>query len=872
MRTTPWFLRSRRLRRVAAAALVVDLGLGVLFTALAVSAGAAETSSATASAASTGSSVTVRWVEDRASFDPDYVDATTPDPQDRNQPLFTDLEVTVSQTKDLTDQGLQVSWKGGRPSVGSGAGADFLQLMQCWAGPGASGPTPEQCQWGTPSGAVAAQTGTATSTRLLFEGDEADPKQDLGADRTHAQFGRDPEKLVPFWSVDDPEKKDLGWVNDAYNQPPYNSAQSNEVTYARTAADGTGQYIVNLQSALSSPYLGCGNPTLTRAGYSCWLVVVPRGEFNLNGARADTHDDSLPQNSQYVAGSPLSASAWQDRIQVRLSFTAIGASCRLGDNEIATAGSELVAAAFSSWQSALCSQGTTLGYSQVGDGQARSALQAGGDGSPGLTFMTDPIDPATTGDADIEYAPVSTSGLVVSYLIDKNYTGDTDNPDRGANGTLVTDLRLTPLLVAKLLTQSYRGDTPGNGQTSQVSKDNPVSIRTDPEFLALNPDFAYFYKSSAPDGLVVPFGDTDAAQAVWAWLRSDTATRRFLSGQTVGGVTINPAYRDLGLESDETLASFPKADGATFLPASAPKTAPEFGTLDMRPYASSFTDGARRTVTASSGSKTTWDVTKVPAQYVSDGSQTPGTRFEMAITTSQAASLYGLPVASLVSDRTDTGPGVAPTADAMTKELARRVATAAPGVYRVDPMKDVEGGYPLTMQTYAAINVCAAGTTELTAYARLLDYVAGGGQNPGTKLGQLPLGYAPLGAADKAQARSVAADLRAEIAKPRCPSHQATADPSPTSGPTTTPPTPTPPPTQAQPPLSGPTAPAVVQAPVAAPTAAAPGAVVDARALGITPVAQVSPAARYAVLAALLFALPCLVAGPTIVRAGRRSR
>jgi hypothetical protein len=46
----------------------------------------------------------------------------------------------------------------------------------------------------------------------------------------------------------------------------------------------------------------------------------------------------------------------------------------------------------------------------------------------------------------------------------------------------------------------------------------------------------------------------------------------------------------------------------------------------------------------------------------------------------------------------------------------------------------------------------------------------------------------------------------------------------------------------------------------------------DAEQLGVTPVAHVSPAARYAVLAGLLFALPCLFGGPAVAEVARRRR
>ncbi|MFT4264015.1 MAG: hypothetical protein QM572_11585, partial [Nocardioides sp.] len=769
MAGTPWFLRSRRLRVAAATALVLDLGAGAFAAALAVSS-VSSVSVMTADTATTSSAVTVAWTDGRKALDPDYVDDTTLDASDPNQPLFKDLAVTVSQTADLTDQGLLVSWTGGKATSAGGAASNYLQIMQCWASSD-TGPTPQQCQWGTPSSSVASQTGSYASTRDLMTGDEADPKQDLGADYLHGQFGNEATNTVPFWSIEDPGKTSLTWTNDQYNLPPFNAAQSNEVTYARTGADGTGRAIVSLQSALSAPYLGCGDATYAAQGKSCWLVVVPRGEYNPNGRKASEHDDSLPQNYSYVAGSPLTASVWQDRIQVKLGFSAVGGNCKLGATEIPTSGSELARDAALSWKSSMCAKGLTFGFSKVSDGQARSAITSSVSGGATLDYVTEPVDPDSVNGATLAYAPVTTSAIVVSYLIDKAYTSSSANPDLGSNGTLVTDLRLTPRLVAKLLTQSYRADTPGDGANSEVASTNPLSLRNDPEFLALNPNFAYFYNTSGPDGLIVPFGDSDAAKAVWSWLRSDSAARKFLAGKAdPWGMTINPAYLDLDLDTDTTLASFPKADPSQFQTGDAP--APGYGTIDMRPYSSDYTDGAKRTVTATAGGKTFWDVTKVPAQYTGGAAQLPGSRFELAITTSQAASLYGLPVASLVDDVNDTGDGVSPTISAMTAQLAARVDSDVAGVTTMNALKSVEGGYPLTLQTYAVVNVCTASLSDLKAYASYLEYVGTSGQSSGQKLGELPLGYAPLDDTDKAADLSVAAELRAEVASPACDSHK----------------------------------------------------------------------------------------------------
>jgi hypothetical protein len=39
---------------------------------------------------------------------------------------------------------------------------------------------------------------------------------------------------------------------------------------------------------------------------------------------------------------------------------------------------------------------------------------------------------------------------------------------------------------------------------------------------------------------------------------------------------------------------------------------------------------------------------------------------------------------------------------------------------------------------------------------------------------------------------------------------------------------------------------------------------------GLTPAAYITPAVRYALLAALCFALPCLLGGPALVASARR--
>ncbi|HJQ06257.1 MAG TPA: hypothetical protein VJ872_12470 [Nocardioides sp.] len=869
--TTPWFLR-RRWRTLAAVALLLDLCVGVFATAMAVGGSGGRTSTGSDHVARTTatapSNVTVPWTDQRSTYDPDW-SAGSPDPQDPNQKLFKDLQVTVAQTTSLTDQGLKVSWTGGTPT-GSGGGQDYLQIMQCWASK-SSGPTPQQCQWGTPNPSLSGVVGPAAATRALTSGADADPKQSLGPDYTHKPFGQIAQNLVPFWSVNDPAKSSLGWTNDNAHKPPFDASLSNEVTYATTAADGTGQYIVNLQSALTAPYLGCGDPRYTAQGKSCWLVVVPRGEYNVNGTDATTAYQNGDTSSPYTAGSPLSASVWQDRIQIPLSFTPTGSNCNLSKTGVETAGTDLFTMAFSSWQAALCKSdgsGPLFTYAAIGDPPARTAVTAG---SPNMDFVASPVDPAQTNGATLAYAPVTTSSLVFSYLIDKNYSSNATPAEKATNGTLVTNLRLDPRLVAKMLTQSYRNDTPGDGRGTgaTVPAGNPDSVIHDPEFLQLNPSFKNFFPNSAPEGLIVPFGDSDAAATVFAWLRADTAARNFLAGKAdPWGMRINAAYKSLDLGTDTTIDSFPKADPSQFQAGDAPP--PGYGTIDMLPYASSFADSAVRTVLANAGNRTFWDNTKTPPQYVAKGAAQPGTRFEIGLTTSQSAALYGLPVAWLVDDAQDDSAGVAPTVGAMQTQIAgASVPSAVTGVSTVDATAPVDGGYPLTLRTYAVVNVCSSSLSQLSGYASFLDYAAGAGQTSGNDQGELPAGYAPLSTADRKQAKAVATQLRSEVSDPQCDSHKSTtSSPSPT--PTTS--------AGGTGSTGGTTGGGSVPSGGLAPSgpgasSSDPGVVTtnaDALPGGITPAAYISPVARWSVLAALCFALPCLVMGPTFLGAARR--
>jgi hypothetical protein len=74
----------------------------------------------------------------------------------RGRGQFAGMEVTVNQTRDITNQAVSLTWKGAAPTVSSGNTTfygNFLQIMQCWGDPDGEvpenpGPPPENCEFG----------------------------------------------------------------------------------------------------------------------------------------------------------------------------------------------------------------------------------------------------------------------------------------------------------------------------------------------------------------------------------------------------------------------------------------------------------------------------------------------------------------------------------------------------------------------------------------------------------------------------------------------------------------------------------------------------------------------------------------------------
>ena len=639
---------------------------------------------------------------------------------------FANLKVTVSQTRNLIDQVINVTWTGGAPTFQGGQvfGVDYLQIMECW-GDNPSGPDRTQCEFGAYAGD--ARGGAYVASRQVTYGSPVDPIEPI-----KLPPGQQGSLNVPFNSV-------TGATWSSGPNPFYDQSSSNEIPFALTTSDGTGQTFFETPTVTQAPGLGCGEAVTNKttgksAPRGCWLVIVPRDNHEVDGT---TRIGVTTQNG--LVSSPLSMTNWNNRIVVPLSYQPVGNACAIGAAERPTSGDEQITEAMTQWQPALClNTSAVYGYSQLTDDIVRQELAAP---DPGLVFLSQPLAPGTLPPTKKPlYAPVALSGLAIAFNIESQSSFSAPSAVRQRNGVRITSINLSPRLVAKLLTQSYRdGVVPGATDV----KDNPADLTSDPDFLALNPDFKQLTFSSGIASMLVPESPSDATSELWAWVNADPDAHKFIAGTPDPfGMKVNPNYANLALPRPE----YPKDDPAC---QSFPKPQTPLCTLDWFPYSATMHAGARAASRGDLLLRTTWNFGGNPATWGPTPAQPEGERGVLALSDVATATRDGLPMANLCDD---SGKNcVSPTTDSLLGGAASMVNSGVDGVVVPVPSDVKPGAYPLTTLTYAATVPSELSTGEAKDYAALLRYAVGPGQATGQQPGQLPLGYVPLPQAMQAQ-------------------------------------------------------------------------------------------------------------------------
>lgn len=697
--------------------------------------------------------------------------ASAQDPDVANAP-FPQLSVTVSQTENLVSQGVLVSWSGGKKSVLPGTdngGVNFLQIAQCWGDdPSVPAGQPAQpdrttCQYGA--------FGTSGATRDSVVGsDDLVAPQDEAYTMPSPNFAVPTYTSIPFRSVTGKTLAsvvDKKKVNvDVNNNEFFTAFTSNEIKWAGSGSNGEGTAKFEIQTALQAAGLGCGTPVRaadgTVTGQSCWLVVIPRG----------TADVGEQQNNR----SGLFWDNWKHRIAFRLAFKPLGVTCALGAAERQIAGSELVGVAVAAWQPVLCNAPGGAVYTISTGTESDAVTAASGSEASALALTSRPlaIDPSEGERDPLRYAPIALSGVAISFSIDREPRATDDVPTATAEkaGLPFTAMKLTPRLVAKLLTNSYLASLPPRADKRHLGN-NPQNLTFDPEFLAINdPEWA-FQSISSPSlsDLLEPQGRSDLAWQLWRYVTSDKDAVDFLAGKPdPSGMVVNPWSTTDAKKNKSGAAfvvprdNFPKADPSQQDGTTSPATAP-INVVAWRPYTNDFDQSAYLVLRGDGQTLGPWDPSPqsgVP-KYTKAARNLVGQQRVLGLTDTASAAKYQVLTASLLNS---AGNYVTPTTDSLAAAAAAMTATAnQPQVYEYDPAgtaaKAAPNAYPLAMPVYAAADPSLADAAVRADYAAFIRYAATSGQDPGAAPGQLPAGYAPLPQGWRTQALAAAAAIQA---------------------------------------------------------------------------------------------------------------
>jgi hypothetical protein len=405
--------------------------------------------------------------------------------------------VTVSQTTNLVNQTIQVSWTGFTPSgtggspVYNASGTDYpVMVAQCR---GTDPKIPDDCYDATNGGSP-------------------------------ATFGAD---------------------------GPGNTA------YAITEQNGTGTADILLFTSVQNQWLGCGPTTgcslviMPSQGGDSVDYATPHcgdhaddNQFLDLGEYAFTSFDNSP-NTAYCS--------WQKRIVIPLRFAPTPDGCPLRNADFTAGGSPMLADAMQEWQTGFCEGANSVEVqynSEVNESEARTDFA---DGLDNIAFTTLPLSGPTK--YPYTYAPVAVSAATVAYWVDNSVTGQ-PYTNLKLDPRLVTKLLTTSYAYTN--DACPNGGAPPFGCDNAVDN-NPINLYSDPEFEKLNPKVGQ--NPAQPTGTEIPnivSGDSDMTWVTTSWIAANQDAASFLAGQfDPWGMHVNTYYLGLKYPTDAFLPMDP---------------------------------------------------------------------------------------------------------------------------------------------------------------------------------------------------------------------------------------------------------------------------------------------------------------------------
>ena len=503
---------------------------------------------------------------------------------------------------------------------------------------------------------------------------------------------------------------------------------------AFTRLDGTGEVQVEVRSAAENESLGCSSEV------PCSLVVIPIMGISCDGAdvacRADGAFAEGSSNFLNVgvdaAVSPVywwSESNWRNRFAVPLTFGLPPDVCDVLDDRapVGFYGSELMAQAALQWAPAYCLRDDRFKFRHFRM-QERAALGLVSTGQAVAALVT---EPAVASSRPLAYAPVAVTGFAVAFV--------SDLPD---NAGEVDTLRLTPRLLAKLLTQSYPASPGGRGHPG--IEENPISINVDPEFVELNPGLDR-RQLEATATLLSLNESSDVLAALTEYIAEDDEAMAFVAGEPdPWGMVVNPYYEGIDLPREEwpLLDTWVKPTQVeceqTIRTPYLSRVAAPVGTF--RVIAEAVLDAWPNVQTTCTRSLPTdpWKQGRIERQSY-------GYRFMLGLVTLGDAERYGLRTAELRTAGTGTSATfVAPTTASMTDALGAARSSGPGQPFLVDQAALADTAYPGTMVVHVAAPLTGLSAADAGYVSQFIHVSTTEGQVQGRSNGELPAGFVPI--------------------------------------------------------------------------------------------------------------------------------
>ncbi len=752
------------------------------------------------------------------------------------------VSVAVDQTQSLRDrQEVRVNWSGAHPTGGTVSDATSIAaseqeypmvLMQCRGVDSADAPddkrmSPATCWTQSPAErAVSSSTFLFPPSRNDRYATAADRQRLVGLPDASGAVTTDQNAIVLPPACAGADAGAQRWVPfNAANGVTYlggpsgcagmapeaanlsSSLQPSNTTYGVTRTDGTGEAKFVINTAESNASLGCSDTVpcslvaIPILGIGCDIagLALPRADRVPRIAQEQASAECLAtghfqpgQDSggavgiENVSVSGLlwwSESNWQHRITVPLQFAPPSNVCDLVSKAKPSFiyGAQALTQATLQWGPRFCTDPSLFKFQHVqfSEPGARNLLNASG-----VEAAVVGAPPQVPWSRPTVQAPIAISGFAIAFAIDD------------AKGREVAQAKLTPRLLAKLMTMSYpalvgiRNEFKEAGDTSTAYYDkkslyydpghsdylalanNPLDIIADPEFRALNPDMMTYtdgYDSLAASTLYSLSSDSDVMFALTSYINADPDARAWLDGHPdPWGMRVNPRYEKIALptvswpvndthKSQAAANNDPCLDGeknVPFLPlVAAPVSNPAVVTLNMQFGIANSQVNCK-------------DAGQPNQKLVSLGRQYPGKRAIFGLVPLADADRYLLSTASLQSTAaadaprlfTDaTGRTFVPPTDAGLKaavKLLKPVKDSGTWPIPYSTLRTASGAkaYPGTMLLSLAVPTQGLPKADAARYAQFLRFVTTKGQAPGVSNGQLPPGYLPMTAANGAAA------------------------------------------------------------------------------------------------------------------------